>query len=634
MDEPSHQRARIRVLPDMVANQIAAGEVIERPAAVAKELLENSLDAGARRVAIEFRHGGKSLIRVEDDGSGMPPDEALMALEPHATSKLRTAEDLHTLATMGFRGEALPSIASVSRFLLQTRPPEAVEGSEVLVHAGKLIHQRACGMPRGTRIEVTQLFNSVPARRKFLKADATEAAHLIQLVRLHAAANPQTAFTLKEGNKLLINTPPCADPLERVAEIWGRELAEALVELPPVEGEDGMRLHGLIGPPGLGRASKRELITIVNRRPVESRALGYAVIEAYHTHLPKGRYPVAFLWLELDPAAVDVNIHPAKREIRFRNETGVRQFVLNQILPLLERVSRPGVGAVGLTRSAETAGVEPRPMAPPPPPAPVPPTFRPRTHPGTISDEFRRRYLTDENPSAGKPPQPSPPKEGPCAEVLPKPTQPDATTPLPATAPEPSLPVAEAAAPWRFVGVAVGYLLYEAPRGLVAVNPRAAQERILFERIRAAFAGAKSLRQRMLFPAVFEFEPVTAAALHEWGDFLAAAGLTLEPFGRTTYRLTDYPEWLPEAEVEPLVQELASCIREGAISPRRLDPAREWFARTAAKRTAQHSANQPEDPESLLDQLLRCQQPLSDPQGRPTLVEWSHRDLAKRFGLA
>src|ERR1043165_83484 len=239
---------KIRILPDRVANQIAAGEVIERPAAVVKELVENALDAGATRIEVEFRHGGRSLMRVEDIGSGMSRDDALLALERHATSKIVEAADLDRLASYGFRGEALPSIASVSRFELQTREAGSDVGTEVLVNGGKFVHVRDCGRPVGTRIEVTHLFNSVPARRKFLKSDQTEAAHIIQCVRLYALACPQTAFTLIEEGRVIFRSPECTTLAERVGEIFGRQTAAALV---PLEGgEAGMRLSGLIGRPG------------------------------------------------------------------------------------------------------------------------------------------------------------------------------------------------------------------------------------------------------------------------------------------------------------------------------------------------------------------------------------------------
>src|SRR3954468_12244331 len=331
--------AKVRILPDRVANQIAAGGVIERPAAVVKELVENALDAGATRVEVEFRDVGGWLMRVDDNGQGMSRDDALLALERHATSKIIEAADLDRLATFGFRGEALPSIASVSRFLLQTREQGSESGTEILVNGGKFTHVRDSGQPVGTRIEVTHLFNSVPARRKFLKTDQTEAAHIVHCVRLYALACPRTAFTLIEDGRVIFRSPECRTLEERIAEIFGRQIAEALVPIECVE--TGLRLSGLIGRPGVGRATRHEMIVFVNARPVDSRTLNYALIESYHESLPKGRYPLAFVFFECDPASVDVNVHPAKREVRFRSEPQVRGFVIRAVLQRLREIAAP-----------------------------------------------------------------------------------------------------------------------------------------------------------------------------------------------------------------------------------------------------------------------------------------------------
>ncbi|HYC72661.1 MAG TPA: DNA mismatch repair endonuclease MutL, partial [Opitutaceae bacterium] len=340
----------IRILSDRVANQIAAGEVIERPAAVVKELVENALDAGATRITVEFRAGGRSLMRVEDNGCGMTREDALLSLERHATSKIVETADLDQLATFGFRGEALPSIASIARFELQTRPAGATAGTEILVNGGKLVHVRECGIAPGTRITVSNLFHAVPARRKFLKSDATESAHIIQTVRLYALACPQTAFTLIEDGRVLFQSPACSSLADRVAEIFGRQLAADLLPVEAAEG--GLGLSGLTGKPGVSRATRHELLLFVNRRPVDSRTLHFALIESYATSVPKGRYPVAVLFLELDPAAVDVNVHPAKREVRFRSEGAVRGFVIRAVL---QRLREAGAGG-GLAMPAEARG--------------------------------------------------------------------------------------------------------------------------------------------------------------------------------------------------------------------------------------------------------------------------------------
>jgi DNA mismatch repair protein MutL len=256
----------------------------------------------------------------------MSRDDALLALERHATSKIREAADLDHVTTFGFRGEALPSIASVSRFVLQTRAAGAENGTEILVDGGKLAHVRDCGMPVGTRVVVSHLFNSVPARRKFLKSDATEAAHLAHHARLRALANPGVAFSLVEDGRMVFQSPVCPTLEERVAELFGRQIAADLIAVEAREGD--LELAGLISRPGVARATRHEMITFVNRRPVDSRTLAYALLESYQAVIPKGRYPLAFVFLGIDPAAVDVNVHPAKREVRFRDEVRVRGFTI------------------------------------------------------------------------------------------------------------------------------------------------------------------------------------------------------------------------------------------------------------------------------------------------------------------
>src|SRR5271165_2885374 len=343
--------AKVRILPERVANQIAAGEVIERPAAVVKELVENSLDAGATRIVVEFAHAGQALIRVEDNGHGMSPEDARTALERHATSKIAESADLDRLATFGFRGEALPSIASVSRFTLQTREAGQDSGTEIAVNAGRVLHVKACGRPVGTRVDVEHLFEPVPARRKFLKSDRTESAHIVNCVRLYALACPAASFALYDDGREVFHSPECTSLAERVAEIFGRQAADGLI---PIDSEEsGMRLTGLIGPPGLCRASRHDMVAFVNSRPVDSRTLNGALIESFRESIPRGRYPVAFVFLECAPAEIDVNVHPAKREVRFRREALVRGFVIRSVLARLREAA--GQAAAGGERATGPA---------------------------------------------------------------------------------------------------------------------------------------------------------------------------------------------------------------------------------------------------------------------------------------
>ena len=284
--------SRIHVLSEEVANQIAAGEVVERPVSIIKELIENSLDAGANKIEVTFRHGGKYYMSVLDNGSGMTPEEASLCLERHATSKLNYASDLNTICSFGFRGEALPSIASVSRFNLRTRYKEEAIGTEILVNGGKLLHKKEIGMPIGTQIEVLNLFNTVPARRKFMKSEATESAHIINLVRLYAIAHRDISFTLYERDRELFKVAGSNSLKDRVKAVWGKRLIEDLTEFKAEE--EGLRAYGLLSKPGIGRSTRQEMIIIVNGRPVDCKTISYALIESYHTYVPKGRYPVLF----------------------------------------------------------------------------------------------------------------------------------------------------------------------------------------------------------------------------------------------------------------------------------------------------------------------------------------------------
>ncbi len=610
--------AKVRILSDRVANQIAAGEVIERPAAVVKELVENAIDAGATRVEVEFRHGGRSLMRIEDNGHGMSRDDALLALERHATSKIAEAGDLDRLASFGFRGEALPSIASVSRFVLQTREAGADVGTEILVNGGKFVHVRDCGRPVGTRIEVAQLFNSVPARRKFLKTDQTEAAHIVTGVRLYALAFPQVAFTLIEDGRVIFRSPECTDLLGRVTEIFGRQLAG---QLTPIEtAENGMKLSGLIGLPGQGRSTRHEMITFINQRPVDSRALNYALIESYHESLPKGRYPLAFVFFEIDPAAVDVNVHPAKREVRFRAETAVRGFIIRSVLHRLRELSDVGGPA---SNEPESGGALPPPSTvadlarPVPSPAPstgAPVFVMPKL--AAIPPAAIERRMGDKVPHQ-KTSLASPPVEHSSLGV----GHAGAT------------PVSPVAPAWRFLGFAhATYALFETKAGLVLLDRRAAHERIWFERLQEQFRDGTVPSQRLLLPVPLELDPIASALLLDRLEFLNGHGFEVVEFGRNFFRIEGLPAWMEPSDAEPFVRELLGALRDGRLQERRLDVAREQLARLASARAIRlGEAGGEAAMLALAKQLFACRSPLTSPGGTPTYIEMSHGELARRF---
>ena len=610
--------AKVRILSDRVANQIAAGEVIERPAAVVKELVENALDAGATRIEVEFRHGGRSLMRVEDNGHGMSRDDAQLALERHATSKINEAADLDRLTSYGFRGEALPSIASVSRFELQTREAGNDIGTEILINGGKFVHVRDCGRPVGTRIEVTHLFNAVPARRKFLKTDQTEAAHIVQCVRLYALACPRTAFTLIEDGRVIFRSPECATLGERIAEIFGRQTADALVPLEAVE--TGMRISGLIGRPGVGRGTRHEMIVFVNQRPVDSRTLNYALIESYHESIPKGRYPLAFAFFECDPAAVDVNVHPAKREIRFRSETTVRSFVIRAVLQRLREISPvPATDATPI--AAATSGAKPIDGAQ----AAREMMFRPAVSVSAFA-------VT--NPAIGRTTG-APPASVPSATPAPPvfTSRPTAIVPplMPSLSPAP-VAAAQVSA-WNFVGIAHGsYALFETASGLVLLDRRAAHERVWFERLQEQFRSGSVPSQRLLLPVPLELDPVAAVMLLDRLLFLQAHGFEVSEFGRNFFRIEGVPAWMEPADAEPFLRDLLGAFREGHWPDEDPDLAREELARLAAAKAIRLPATATEaELRTLVSQLFVTRTPLTSPAGRPTYIELNHGELARRF---
>lgn len=591
--------AQIRVLPDRVANQIAAGEVIERPAAVVKELLENSLDAGATRVEIEFNNGGRSLVRIEDNGSGMGPDEALLAIERHATSKVREAGDLLNISTFGFRGEALPSIASVSRFRLKTRPASSRSGTELLINGGKLIHVRDCGMPHGTRVEVAHLFNAVPARRKFLKADNTEAAHIIHLAKVYAIAHPRTGFRLMENGRMVFESPACPSLEERVREIFGPAVVDRLMA---VDAKDGnYRLRGLISRPGKGRSSRHDMITIVNKRPVTSSTLNQALIESYHSYLPRGRYPQAFLFLDLDSRSVDVNVHPSKREVRFREAARLRGFIIRSLLQGIRSAAAPRIAGAAPEAAGEEAGaVAALPAA------------------GDAGNAIPQTPI-------------SAPKNGGSGGVEPGTARyrGKGRDPAPAgVAPDPDWHLK-----WRFVGhVQKGLAIFDAASGIILLDRRAAHQRVLFEQLEKQYRDRNVPAQQLLIPVPFELDALGSAALLDHLDFLNENGFKIVEFGRNFFRLEATPVWTSAEEGESLIKDLVGLMKAGTFSKNKPLEAFDQLARLACQRSVRldDSVSEKEVIE-LANRLLQCKNPLLSPLGRPTYIEWGRNELDRRF---
>ena len=566
--------SKIQILTPTVANQIAAGEVVERPAAVAKELLENSLDAGAKRVIIDFSRGGKAYVIIEDDGMGMSPTDALLSLERHATSKIRLAADLDRIATFGFRGEALPSIASVSRFTLQTRSTDAASGTEIYINGGKVIHQRDHGMPVGTRIEVANLFHPVPARLKFLKSDETEAAHIVRLVRLYAVAHPEVGFLLKEDGREIFRSPGHVPLLERVRVIWGKQVAEEVSVMPLFEVK-GMRITGLLGKPGVSRGTRQDLVTVVNGRPVDSRTMAFATTESYHTLIPKGRYPLAFIFLEINPAWVDVNVHPAKREVRFRDEASVRGFIIQSLLSVLRSKGGDGLPAETIIPTAPALTTTP-----------------------TVNSPFN-------NPINSSTP-----------------------SPVAVSTNSQSLKLG-----WKFLSrLREERAVFETPSGLAILDIGAAHQRILYEDILKQFSEQTPLSQPLLIPLNLELEPLPAAVLKEKNDLLVAAGFSFEEYGRNFWRINALPTWLNPDEslifIRDLLAEMAR--REGDFGKPAL--AYDALARLAViKARKKGDALSDHELLQLVHKLFQTSQPGVDPRGHKTYLEWTDADLTRRL---
>ena len=576
---------RIRLLPEHVSNQIAAGEVVERPASVVKELVENSLDAEARRVTITIKNGGKSLISVADDGFGMSRDDALLALERHATSKISKAEDLYSIRSLGFRGEAIPSIAAVSRFTLTTRERSTLGGTQIEMAAGKILSVKDVGAPEGTLVEARNLFFNLPARRKFLRAEQTERAHIEHIVTLCALAHPQVAFRLVVDEREVFNLAPSAELQTRLHELYGGQLVEQLIAVKS-EKED-VSVSGFIGKPGVSRGDRRQQHLFVNGRPVESKGINFALLEGYHTALMKGQYPVTFLFIDIDPNLVDVNIHPAKREVRFRDEFAVRQCVIDAV--------RHAIEPKGTVRPLEVSAVgRGEPLARPP------------------------LVLRGAGDSASRPYQ-----------------QPTMTMPLHgevAIVPTQEVHTDEGA--WRILGV-IGqlYVLVESPEGLVLMDQHAAHERVLFEKMLKELASDPAPSQKLLLPLTLELDACDAVFLQSNLKTLHKLGIGISEFGDKTFLIDALPPYFQLENLSQTFRNIVDELRQTGeeVHARRLGE--DKIATTVCRHAVK--ARDPlkgEELRALLERLHKCELPYTCPHGRPTMIQISYAELEKKFG--
>ncbi len=655
---------RIRILPEAVANKIAAGEVVERPASVVKELLENALDAGATSVRIETEFGGKRMIRVIDDGHGMAHDDALLAFERHATSKLRTADDLLSIATLGFRGEALPSIAAVSRLLLETRDGNEAEGTRVEFAGGKLVGVKPAGLPAGTTISVADLFYSMPARRKFLKSDTTELGHIASLVTHYALANPGKQFTLTTPTQEIVNCPPAEKLADRVYQLFGRQSLDEWVEIPATSavfraaitepemeaGEEAATLtvSGFTSRPEIQRPNRNGIYVFVNRRLVRDRLILHAIHEAYRNILPPTVFPATLLFLEMPYDEVDVNVHPAKIEVRFRRSQFVHDFARDAIRQALMSARPIASFAVAAAMTAPSP-------APPPatfagglgeviPNSGVPRAVIPAMEELGVGSGVGSDYAQGTGfDLASAPLQPVPqrfPFE-PGASFAPGAGQEidrattnwaenfsRASAETPATLPRP-----DQIADLKPLGqVSSSFIVAVNGEGLWIIDQHVAHERVLFEQHLEARRAGKVESQRMLMPMVIELAPRQLVTCEKITEELAANGFEVEPMGPKSVAIQSVPAGIAAADAEHLLTEILDGIERehAAIS---IDTLQSKIAAS----TACHAAikvNMPLDNtkmEWLLGALAKTDCPMSCPHGRPVVLRYSVKEIERAF---
>jgi len=572
----------IRVLGDCLINRIAAGEVVERPASVVKELVENSLDAGARSIEVTLRAGGRESIRVVDDGCGMDRDDALLAVERHATSKLAEAEDLERISTLGFRGEALASIAAVSQLLLRTsNGPQS--GTEIEIHGGSIVDVRDVGAPRGTTLQVDRLFFNTPARRKFLRRESTELSHAVRWLTRYALVHPEFRFLLSHGERLVLDAQPAGSRLDRIAQIHGRAFADKLL---PFELElDGIVARGYAGRPVDGLPRRDAQYFFVNGRAVQDRVLSHAVGQSYANTMPRGRFPAVFLFLEIPPDVVDVNVHPQKTEVRFRESSTIHALVGRAVAAgLAQRGAVPRLADLRPSERPELVGVR----------------------------EAAQSYIA-RHPE----PTPSGGGERPAAARV------EVSAPAPAREPR-AVPLAQ---------LHESYIVAEDEQGLLLVDQHAAHERVLFERYLAAAEADQVETQRLLFPVTLELTPAEEAIVAGELDELRRLGFLVEPFGPGTVRLEGVPAVAAEVDPEGLFRELLGEAGHARSTTADTQALRHKLVTSAACQAAIkiHHPLATEQMQRLLDDLYETVNPTTCPHGRPSIFRLSLEEIERAF---
>jgi DNA mismatch repair protein MutL len=653
---------RIHVLSEAVANKIAAGEVVERPASVVKELLENALDAGSTRIRIQVEAGGKKLIQITDNGCGMVRDDALLAFERHATSKINNAEDLLSVATLGFRGEALPSIASVCRLRLETRAPDEDSGTVIEINGGKIFRVEEAGLPAGTSITIRDLFFNTPARKKFLKAESTELSHIASLVTHYALAHPEKHFELHSATNAVLVASPVAGYSERVYQVFGREVLEQLIPvaamqplerigLPqpppwrrkedenstPVEPGE-LRVHGFVSKPEVQKLNRNSIYIFVNGRLIRDRLIQHAITEAYRNILPPTVYPVVLLFLEMPSGEVDVNVHPSKTEVRFRQQSVTHDFVRDSVRVALMK-ARPVPQFVTEISAHPTAPQSLTPGAGPPSgassapwqafyapaeaqgfslQAPVPPPVNERFAFGVDG------LAIDGNAALSLARRP---------QIVPEVTKDDGCTPPVADEPEAASDLAPALASLKPLGqIRESFILAVNHEGLWIVDQHVAHERVLFEKILKQRSAQKVESQRLLMPLVLDLTPAQQTVFAEICEELNQNGFEAEPFGTRSFAVKMAPAGVDAAQVEHMLHELLDQFarEEQALN---LEKVRTRVAASIACHAA-IKVNMPLEQnkmEWLLAELAKTDCPMSCPHGRPVVLRYSMKDIQKAF---
>ncbi len=613
---------RIHILPEELANKIAAGEIVERPAAALKELVENSVDAGATRIHIQAGNGGKREIAVTDNGSGMSRDDLLLALERHATSKISSVEDLFSISTMGFRGEALPSIASVSRMLVSTCAQGEAVGHQIRIEGGVIKDVREVGSPQGTRVVVENLFYNTPARLKFMKSVSTELDHMTSVAIRIALAHPHIHFVLNHNGREMLDFPPTRELNGRLKTLWGGSVTEQALTIRPRE-EAQIKLSGFLSPPDVSRSSTRHVYVYINKRWVNDPLLKSAVYAGYKPFLTKGRFPLVALYLDIDPARVDVNVHPTKHEVRFANARAVYEAVRETVYQTLL------AGASGPQASPLTAPIKPaRPLETANPAAsretpvnrvsePVQrplPAPEPRPHMTARVIPLPRPIRSQENGLAGA--YADEPEAGKTGVVPP--------------APAPTERLTERLKVLAQLGTS--YILCQSDDGLRIVDQHAAHERIVYERLKQSFFSSRPASQRLLMPEVIELSPMDFRLLSKAAGRLEKLGLLVEPFGGSSMAVKAVPEIIGGADLKAMMAEIVDNLRD---APYRTDG--EAFLDGAIITMACHGsvrANQKlsvEEMERLIRDLNDLATPPHCPHGRPAILKINYEQIERDF---